>query len=297
MGYSPFYFLGQAFKNLKRNCGTAIASMLVLVACLLVTGTFYALNENINYNLEGVGGLNRILVYINEDCTDSRIREIKEQAQQLKNAASVRLITKEEALEDEMNKLGEENEDLFKWLEEGENPYRASLEVEYKNGDRVAELEEQLGAIDGVDSVASRNDLALKVNNVKTAVSRVFLGMVALLLAVSIFVIVTTVRLALANRRKEIEVMRYVGATGFFITTPFLTEGVLIGLFSSLIAFGLQQYLYSLLSSGAGKNLFGLVSFLPASHFTGPLGLLFLAVGVGAGLLGSAISLGRYLKA
>ena len=121
--------------------------------------------------------------------------------------------------------------------------------------------------------------------------------MVALLLAVSIFVIVTTVRLALANRRKEIEVMRYVGATGFFITTPFLTEGVLIGLFSSLIAFGLQQYLYSLLSSGAGKNLFGLVSFLPASHFTGPLGLLFLAVGVGAGLLGSAISLGRYLKA
>ena len=55
MGYSPFYFLGQAFKNLKRNCGTAIASMLVLVACLLVTGTFYALNENINYNLEGVG--------------------------------------------------------------------------------------------------------------------------------------------------------------------------------------------------------------------------------------------------
>ena len=209
----------------------------------------------------------------------------------------MRLITKEEALEDEMNKLGEENEDLFKWLEEGENPYRASLEVEYKNGDRVAELEEQLGAIDGVDSVASRNDLALKVNNVKTAVSRVFLGMVALLLAVSIFVIVTTVRLALANRRKEIEVMRYVGATGFFITTPFLTEGVLIGLFSSLIAFGLQQYLYSLLSSGAGKNLFGLVSFLPASHFTGPLGLLFLAVGVGAGLLGSAISLGRYLKA
>ena len=196
-----------------------------------------------------------------------------------------------------MNKLGEENEDLFKWLEEGENPYRASLEVEYKNGDRVAELEEQLGAIDGVDSVVSRNDLALKVNNVKTAVSRVFLGMMALLLVVSIFVIVTTVRLALANRRKEIEVMRYVGATGFFITTPFLTEGVLIGLFSSLIAFGLQQYLYSLLSSGAGKNLFGLVSFLPASHFTGPLGLLFLAVGVGAGLLGSAISLGRYLKA
>ena len=71
MGYSPFYFLGQAFKNLKRNCGTAIASMLVLVACLLVTGTFYALNENINYNLESVGGLNRILVYINEDCTNS----------------------------------------------------------------------------------------------------------------------------------------------------------------------------------------------------------------------------------
>ena len=74
MGYSPFYFLGQAFKNLKRNCGTAIASMLVLVACLLVTGTFYALNENINYNLESVGGLNDFPL-LNEDCPVDQIHQ------------------------------------------------------------------------------------------------------------------------------------------------------------------------------------------------------------------------------
>ncbi|MBQ9130474.1 MAG: permease-like cell division protein FtsX, partial [Clostridia bacterium] len=94
-------------------------SVLVLIACLLVTGSFYAVNENVNYNLESLGELNKILAYIEEERTDFEIRQIKEEVEALENVKSVNLITKEQALEDEKNKLGEEYADIFDWLEEG----------------------------------------------------------------------------------------------------------------------------------------------------------------------------------
>lgn len=296
MSFRPLYFFSQALKNIWRNKGTSIASVLILIACLLVTGTFYTVNKNITYNLDGVGGLNKILVYINENCRDDQIRAIKGQAEKLSNAKRVVLVSKEEALEDEKNRLGSDA-DVFKWLDEGENPYRASLEIEYYETEKVAELQEQLSAIEGVDTVVSRTDMALRVADVKSAVSRIFLGLMILLFVVSLFVIITTIRLALSGRSKEITVMRYVGATGGFIAIPFLLEGLLLGLVAALCAFGLQQYVYSLLSAGAAKELFGLISFLPASSFRGVLFPLFLAVGVGTGLIGSTVSFLRYVKA
>lgn len=295
MRYSPFYFIAQTFKNIWRNKGTSIASVLILMACLLVTGTFYTVSKNAEYNLDGIGGLNKIVVYINDACPDDEIRSLLGKAEDLENVKEVTLISKEDALKDEMERMSGSSE-IFKWLEEGENPYRASLEIEYNDTEKVAELEKQLSALEGVDAVVSRNSTAEKVADVKSTVSRVFIGMMILLFAVSVVVIITAIRLALTGRSKEITVMRYVGATGLFIAVPYLLEGVILGLIAALTAFGLQQYVYSLVSAGAAKELFGLISFLPASSFTGALFAIFSLIGVGTGLLGSIISLIRYLK-
>ena len=296
MGYSPFYFIGQTMKNIWRNIGMSIASVLILVACLLVTGSFYAVDRNITYNLDGLGGLNKILVYIDESCPDDRIREIKAEAEKCKGAANVSLITKEEALEDEKAKLGEEYAGVFEWLGEGENPYRASLEIEYTPDADVAKLESDLKSIEGVDTLVSRSDLAEKVSSVKKIISRVFWGMMLLLFVVSVFVIITSVRLALSARRKEIVIMRYVGATGLFIMIPFLLEGLILGLIAALLAFGIQSVVYSLLQNGFSKNFFGLLTLLPGSSMSTVLLLGFLAIGTATGLLGSIISLARYLN-
>ena len=168
MGYSPFYFIEQTFKNIVRGKGMDFISVLVLVACLLVTGSFYAVNENVNYNLESLGALNKIVVYIEEERTDSEIRQIKSEVEELENVENVTLISKEQALQDEMDRLGEEYADIFEWLEEGENPYRASLEIEYENPEGAAELEKRLAKVEGVENVQSRADTANKVVELKT---------------------------------------------------------------------------------------------------------------------------------
>ena len=296
MGYSPFYFIGQAFKNIWRNIGMSIASVLILIACLLVTGSFYTVDRNITYNLDGLGGLNKILVYIDESCPDDRIRQIKAEAEACAGAKSVSLITKEEALADEKAKLGEEYAGVFEWLGEGENPYRASLEVEYMPDADVKKLEGDLKSIEGVDTLVSRSDLAEKVASVKQIISRVFWGMMLLLFVVSIFVIITSVRLALSARRKEIVIMRYVGATGLFIMIPFLLEGLLLGLIAALIAYGVQNVVYTLLQNGVAKSFFGLLTLLPASSMSTVLLCGFLIIGTATGLIGSIISLARYLN-
>jgi cell division transport system permease protein len=296
MGYSPFYFIEQTFKNMFRGKGMTITSVLVLIACLLMSGSFYAVNENINYNLESLGEMNRILAYIDESCEDVRIREIKAQVERLSNVKEVTLISKEQALEDEKNRLGEEYAEIFEWLEEGENPYRASLEVEYLHLDGVKELEEQIGQIDGVETVKSRADTASRVRDIKKAVSAVFYVMMILLFLVSLFIIITTVRLAMSARSKEISIMRYVGASGLFIAIPYLLEGLLIGLVASLAAFVLHQNVYGLVADGINQQFWGILSMLSAASLAKETFIGFLALGLFTGLSGSVLSLVRHIS-
>lgn len=294
--FQPLYFLEQTVKNLWRNRGLTLASVLILIACLLVSGTFFVINENINYNLDGLGGLNKILVYIDETVPDDEIRALKAKVEGYDNVASVTLITKEEALEDEKDKLGEEYSGVFDWLQGDENPYRASLEVEYADNVGVEELEEKLAQTEGVDTVVSRSETAGKVEQVKRVFTGIFMVMMILLFVVSIFVIISAIRLAMISRSKEITVMRYVGATGFFIATPYLIEGALLGLVAALIAYGIEQYVYSFVATAIINEFFGLISVVSPSAFTLSLLIGFATIGVGTGLVGSSISVAKYLK-
>lgn len=296
MGYSPFYFIEQTFKNMIRSKGMTFISVLVLIVCLLVTGSFYAVSENINFNLESLGELNRILAYIDEDCSEERIREIKAEVEALENVKDVVLISKEQALEDEKNRLGEEYAEIFQWLEEGENPYRASLEIEYLQPEGVEQLEGRISAIEEIETVQSRVDTARRVSDIKEVIATVFYVLMGLLFLVSLFIIITTVRLAMSARSKEISVMRYVGASGLFIAVPFLFEGFLIGLVASLVAFVLHQNIYEMVAQGANEQFMGVLTMLPAAAMTKEILIGFLAVGLFTGLAGSGLSLIKHIS-
>lgn len=296
MGYSPFYFIGQTFKNMWRNRGLGIASVLILMACLLVTGAFYAVNENINYNLDSLSQLNKLIAWVDESYADDEVRQLKASVEKMDNVASVTLISKEQALQEEKEKYGEEYSEIFEFLGQEDNPYRASLEIEYKDTATVGALEEQLRGTPGVDTVVSRSVTASKVERVKEVISRVFVGLMILLFVVSVFVIVTAIRLALLARSQEITAMRYVGATGLFISVPFLLEGALLGLIAALASFGVQNYVYTVLASGASEHLFGLVELVPISSMNGVLLPGFLLIGLLTGLFGSILSMIRYLR-
>lgn len=290
--YSIFYFFGQSIKGLWRNGVMTIASVTVLMSCLMLMGSFALLVYNIDANLNEIASLNEIVVAVDYEATSEQIAEISAQIDALDNIQSVTHVTKEEALENERERYGEY---AYLFDELDENPLSDSFLITYKSNDGVSTLVYNLGQIDGVRKVTNRMDIAQSIESVKNGISFVFLWFLAVLFIVSIFIIINTVKLAVESRSREITAMRYVGATNFFMAVPFVLEGALIGLVSAGIGFLIEWYMYNYVYQQimTSYRMFTVVEFSAVSVYT-PIG--FVAVGVFAGILGSCISLRKYMR-
>ena len=204
----------------------------------------------------------------------------------------VSLITKAQTLAEEKEKYQEDYPHMFDILGQDENPYRDSLEITYMEGSDVDLLIEKLKTVAGIERVVAYQDIANSVASLKSIVSRVFGTFILILFAVTVFVIILTIRFVVVSHREEVKIMRYVGATMPFIATPFLLEGVIIGAVSAVIAYFTQGFLYGFIA----ENMMGAITAMPYSDVNLPLLVGFLAIGVVTGLIGSAISLFRYLR-
>lgn len=287
------YLVTQAFVGIVRNGALSFASIAVLIACLLITGSFVLIISNIDYNMQDTEYLNRIVVYINEDCPEDEVNEIYQRILQLENVneSATHLITKEKALEEEKLK----NPDYFVSLEEGDNPYRDSVVITYVDSAKVEELETQLAAFPDIDDIMSRVEIANTVESLKSVLYVVSVGFFVSLLVVTVFIIITTIRVTIFSRKKEIELMDAIGATRGFITLPFVIEGVVLGFVASLLAYFAQGWIYGSLESMAMKN-YTLIKMLPYDDVSGTILVGFMAVGLATGFFGSLISLTKYMK-
>lgn len=292
--YRLSYFLGQSFKNIWRNGVMSFASMAVLMSCLVVLGGFTLLVYNININLEEFGLLNEIVIFVDHDATEEKISAIESEIRSLDNVASVRRITKAEALEDMKNQSAE-YADLYSDITEENNPLSDSFIITYEDNDKVVTLAYLLGQIEGVRKVNNRLDLAVTISNFKNGVLLVFSWFLIILVIVSLFVIINTIKLSVFSRRSEISIMRYVGATGWFITLPFLFEGIIIGLVASGVAFLVETLCYHYVETLVLTDL-QMITLASYTAIQMPLLWGFLAVGVLCGVIGSSISLGKYLR-
>ncbi|MBE6542811.1 MAG: FtsX-like permease family protein [Ruminococcaceae bacterium] len=287
------YLVTQAFVGIVRNGALSFASIAVLIACLLITGSFVLIIGNIDYNMQDTEYLNRIVVYINPDCPENEVLDIYNRILQLENVndAATKLITKEQALLEEMEK----NPDYFVSLEEGDNPYRDSVVITYVDSAKVEELEGQLAAFPDIDDIMSRVEIANTVESLKSVLYVVSVGFFVSLLVVTVFIIITTIRVTIFSRKKEIELMDAIGATRTFITMPFVIEGFVLGMVASLLAYFAQGWIYGSLESMALKN-YSLIKILPYDEVSGTILVGFLAVGLVTGVFGSLISLIKYMK-
>ncbi len=287
------YLVTQAFVGIVRNGALSFASIAVLIACLLITGSFVLIIGNIDYNMQDTEYLNRIVVYINPDCPENEVLDIYNRILQLENVndAATKLITKEQALLEEMEK----NPDYFVSLEEGDNPYRDSVVITYVDSAKVEELEGQLAAFPDIDDIMSRVEIANTVESLKSVLYVVSVGFFVSLLVVTVFIIITTIRVTIFSRKKEIELMDAIGATRTFITMPFVIEGFVLGMAASLLAYFAQGWIYGSLESMALKN-YSLIKILPYDEVSGTILVGFLAVGLVTGVFGSLISLIKYMK-
>ena len=292
--YRLSYFLGQSFKGLWRNGIMTIASIMVLVSCLVVMGSFWLLLQNIDANLEQLGLLNEIVVFIDAKKTDEEVAEIGAQIRALDNVADVTFVSKEQALEEERERYADYT-DIYNMVAE-DNPLRDSFVIKYIDNAKVATLDYQVGQIDGVARVNDRLDIAVTIEKLKSGISMVLIWFMVILFVVSIFVIINTIKLAVHSRRTEITIMRYIGATDWFVILPFIFEGILIGLVSSGLAFLIEWYMYGYVVTMIGDN-FNMLTILSFGDIRATLAIAFVGIGVVTGIIGSTISTRRYLKA
>ncbi len=308
------YNFVQGVKGVFRNSVMSFASILVLVSCMIILGTFYLVLDNIQENFNRIQSLNEIEARMPVTSSDAQIEEIGEKINEICRDMDIiesdaTYISREEHL-----KLFHELYADQAWshmFDEKLNPLRPSYKLKFSNFSDISEVAqivtriEQITLEDGTvpftnADIASCIDLYRNVATVKKILLTVGLWLLGILLLITLFVIMNTIKLGVFARRNEVMFMRYCGATKAFIRTPFLVEGALLGLLSAGISLGLEYFLYhyalrGLVSSATaaiseGITLSPFIGYLPI------LAVLFCALGLFAGLISSSISLKKYLN-
>ncbi len=207
----------------------------------------------------------------------------------------ITFVSREEALEEELKNFAE-YPSVLAVLQNGDNPYNDSFEIIYEDNASVDLLELNLQKIEGIYRTSCRADIANNIESLKNSIVTVFSWFMVILFIVSVIIIINTVKLAVSGRTKEIAVMRYVGATRWFIAFPFQLEGIIIGLFSGGLSFLLQWLLYSYAQNSLVSQI-QMIKVVPFAEISGVLLVGSLIIGAVTGVLGSAISIGKNLKA
>lgn len=291
MRFNTFRFLvREGFRGMAKNWFMSAASVLVLVSCLLITGCAYLVLENIDHGFEWAYQQNVVVAYAEQDSTEEQLKAIETAINKVDNVAEVSFQSKTALLERYEDDLGS----LFEDLEE-DNPLPDSYVIRFDDLALFDQTVKKIEAVEGVESVDYDQALSESLVQMRTLVITIGGWVIILLLLVSLFIIANTIKLTVYSRRLEIYIMRSVGATQWFIRFPFMVEGVILGLLAGGVAYGLVFGLYQLVGNiyDFGSSAFQLISF---GTVWWQLLVGFLAGGVLTGLLGSGISMSRYLK-
>lgn len=288
--YNIFYFIGQALSGLWRNGVMTFASIAVLMSCLVVIGGFTLIVETINLNLDQFGVLKEIVVFCDQDLTEEEIVEVGDKIAKLDNIEKIERVTKEEGLEYMKTKY-----DVYSDVTDEVNPLPDRYDITYIDNDKVSELDYQLRQIEGITKVNNRFELAATLENFKSGIMLVFVWFLIILAVVSVFIIINTIKLSVFSRRNEISIMRYVGATGWFISLPFVFEGIFIGLVASICAYFIEWYIYSYIETLVMTDL-QMITIMQFSEINNIVLWGFIGIGIVTGIIGSVLSLNKYLR-
>lgn len=292
--YNFRYLLKEGFRNLKGNRTMTIASVAVLVSCLILTGAAMLFSLNIGVAMESIEGNNSITVYLREDMPTLESVQVGEQLRKIDNIAECEFVSKDEALESMMELLGDDGT-VLEGLTGSENFLPDAYDISMVDLTKYDETIQEIKAVDGVDHITDYSDIANKLTDLDNLVTMVGFWVVLLLGIVSLFIIANTIRVTMYSRRMEISIMKSVGATNWFVRWPFVVEGIVIGLTAGILASVLLFVLYN----SVMQVISGIAAFftpIPMSQLLVPYTLGFMAAGAAFGAIGGVISIGRYLR-
>ena len=287
------YLVKEGFKNVWSNRIMSIASICVLISCLVLTGAAALFSLNVSKLVEEVGESNETIVYIQPGYSQLEAVYVGKEIEKVDNVASAKFYSKEEAFEQYRKTLGDS---LFSRIED-RNPLPDSFIVVMHDLSKYEETVAKIQQIEGVDkdSILNRKDFADKLTRISNHVTIISIGVVTALLIISLFIIANTIRATMYSRRFEISIMKSVGATNMFVRMPFLIEGMIIGLISAAISTGVLALLYRGAIGVIDRASLDIV-VIPFGSIVVPLVLCFIAVGVLVGFFGGFISIRKYLK-
>ena len=286
------YLVKEGFKNVYANRIMSIASICVLVSCLVMTGAAALFSLNVHKIVDEVEKTNETTVYLKMECNDVEARQIGEEILRLSNVETVNFVSKEDAMQQYKKTLGDQ---VFALVEK-QNPLNDSYRVVIKDLEQYEDTVKQIKSITGVDSINDRRSFANKLTTISTLINIISIIVVTALIIISLFIIANTIRATMYSRRFEISIMKSVGATNMFVRMPFLVEGMVIGIISAALSTGAMALLYESLARVVYEVAGSWLDPIPFTQIVVPLALAFLFVGVLVGFLGGFISIRKYLK-
>lgn len=293
-GASLGYLTREGFRNIWVNRLLTLATVFVLVSCLVIVGSGTLIYLNITSALDVIGAQNVIMVFIEDGSSQEQMDSLKAQLEAMGNVDKVEFVPKEDAFERQKAEYGEKAA-LLDGLSADILP--DAYKVTVKDLEQFDATAESIKGLEYVLQIRENSELAGKIASIRNAVSYVCIGIVAVLFFVSLFIVSNTIRITIYNRRLEISIMKAVGATNMFIRWPFIVEGMLLGIFSAVIALVVEYGLYSVaciwLSDVMAMIGGSVVSF--ADYILVIFGI-FMFIGIFIGSFGSLISLNKYLK-
>ena len=291
---SRTYLTKEGFRNIRSNSQMSLASVGVLMSCLIMIGVAFLLFVNIDSMLGDISQENVIMVFIEDDATDDEIVEMGRKIRDIENVQEAVFVPKEEAFPEVMESIGSAAA-LFEGMESDLLPdaYEITLNDMEKYDASVKELEK----LDNVIQLRHNREFASQLTNIRTTGGYISIAVILMLLVVSLFIISNTVKVTMYNRRLEIKIMKSVGATKWFIRWPFIVEGIVLGVISGLISLGIVFVIYHFASDSVA-DISGVFAVKPVPFKDYVLVMLaaFVATGVITGAFGSIVSMNKYLK-
>lgn len=337
------YLTGEGVKNAWINRLMTLASIGVLVACMVIIGLAILISENVNKAVGKLEQQNVVMAYMKDynwalygekgnssDSSassgssssdtastvsdaetadkngikpsdyvihnDDEAKALCDEIAKLPNVASVTYVTSEEGLESVKESMLEGQESYFTFLdEEYGNPMSGAAKITMKDMSLFDETIGQIKKIDGIDAIQSQNDLADKITAIKRGIGIAGFWIIAILMVISLVIVSNTIRVTMYNRKLEISIMKAVGATDSFVRIPFIVEGMLIGVISALLAEGLLYFCYRVATETIVSTL-GTTDIVHYGDVAWWLLLIFIGIGIFAGVLGSVIMISKYLR-
>ena len=300
MRYNIFgYLIGEGFSNVFKNKKSTGASLMIMCATMIIFGVFLILGENINHFVKNVEDSQGIQVFAKDEATDEQVKTLGEEIAKIQGVNKTQFKSKDDALNQMKENLGEENESLLEGYEGENNIFTASYIVTLTDLNLNQQVQDEIMKLDNVKKITSSNQTVTTLIDLSNGIKIVTGVILLLLIVISVFIIANTIKLTVHARRKEISIMKYVGATNGFIRWPFIVEGMIIGIISSLISILIVGVAYNFIAeqmvNASFMKIMG-VSLVSFGDMFNSIIIVYMLLGIGIGALGSIISMRKYLK-